>query len=69
MTFHNMLVFYDEDLSALYSTSKLDDHPFLTVCYYLSTIYLQLPSAFGVSLLHPQPEDMPYHGDRDLFMV
>ncbi|KAJ4442174.1 hypothetical protein ANN_12040 [Periplaneta americana] len=40
-----------------------------TTPYQLSTtaysIYSQLPSISGGRLLYPQPEDVPYHGDRD----
>jgi hypothetical protein len=57
-----MLFFYGEELLAPHPTSKLEDHPFwLSITDY--SIYSQLPSISGGHL--PQPEDAPYHGDRD----
>ena len=43
-TFHNMSIFYGEELWTLHQTPKLDDHPLLVVCDCIFSIYLQLSS-------------------------
>jgi hypothetical protein len=33
------------------------------------SIYSQLPSISGGLLLHPQPEDVPCHGDKGMLAI
>jgi len=62
-TFCNILHFYSEGLLTPCPMPKLENCPllFATAC----SVYLQLPSISEGLLLHPQPEDVPCHGDRD----
>ena len=41
-TFHNIPVFYGEELQALHQTPKLEDHPLLAVCDCVFSLYLQV---------------------------
>ena len=56
--------FYGEELLAPCPTPKLEDHPLSAVCDCLLKIFaatLHIWSPF----FHPQPENLPYCGDRD----
>jgi hypothetical protein len=62
--FHNIILFYGEELLAPRQTPKLEDHP-------LSAIRGCLFNVFAAALhnwrpfVHPQPEHAPCRGDRD----
>jgi hypothetical protein len=62
-----MLAFYSEELLAFCPIPKLEDHPFSAVDDCSSV--LQLPSISGGHFLCPQPEDMPYHNNKDLLNI
>jgi hypothetical protein len=62
-TFHNKLLFYSKGLIAPRPTPKLEYHPLSAVrnCLFnilIATLCIWRPS------LHPQPEDVPCHGDK-----
>jgi hypothetical protein len=61
IVFRNMVIFYGEELLAPHPTPKLEDHPLSAVrdCIFAATLHIRRP------FLHPQPEDVPCHGDRD----
>jgi hypothetical protein len=54
----NKASFYGEDLSTSRLASKVEDHPLTAVRNCLFSIF--------IDTLHPQPEDAPCRGDRDL---
>jgi hypothetical protein len=63
LVFHNMVIFYGEELLAPCPTSKLEGQPLSAVrdCLFnvfAATLHIRRP-------LHPQSEDMPCRGDRD----
>jgi hypothetical protein len=55
--------FYDEELLAPCPTPKLEDHPLSTVCSCLFKIFAATVHIWR-SFVRPQPEDVPYYGDR-----
>jgi hypothetical protein len=60
----DLVIFYGEELLAPRSTPKMEDHPLLAVHDCLFNVFaatLHIRRLF----LHPQPEDVPYRGDRD----
>jgi len=60
--------FYGEELAPR-PTPKLEDHPLSAVCKFLFSIFA---ATFHIKrpFLHPQPEDTPFHSDRDpLIMI
>jgi len=59
--FRNYASFYSEELFAPRPTPKLEDHP-------LSVVRDCLFNTF-VATLHPQHEDVPFYGDRDLLIM
>jgi hypothetical protein len=64
MTFRNNLFFYGEQFLAPGQTPNWHT----TTCRLYTTgysIHSQLTPIFGGRLLHPQPEDAPYRGDRN----
>jgi hypothetical protein len=66
--FHNVIIFYGEELLAPRSTPKLEDHPLSAlrdclVNVFAATLHLRRP------FLHPQPEDAPRRGDSDRRIV
>jgi hypothetical protein len=67
--FHNMVLFYGEELLAPRPTPKLEDHPLSAVrdCLFnviAATLHIRRP------FLHLQSEDAPCRGDREpLVMV
>jgi hypothetical protein len=66
--FHNMVIFYGEELLAPRPTPKLENHPLSAVrdCLFkvfAATLHIWRP------FLHPQPEDAPCRGDRDTLIM
>ena len=62
--FRNMISSYGEELLAPYPTLKLEDHPLSSVRDFLFNIFAATLRIWK-PLLHPQPEDMLCHGDRN----
>jgi hypothetical protein len=60
--FHNMVIFYSEELLAPWPTSKLEDHTLLAVCNCLFNIIAATLHTWRLFLLL-QPEDAMCHGD------
>jgi hypothetical protein len=66
--FHNMVIFYGEELLPPRPTPKLEDHPLSAVrdCLFnvfAATLHIRRP------FLHPQPEDSPCRDDRDRLIM
>jgi hypothetical protein len=66
--FHNLVIFYGEELLAPRPTPKLEGHPLSAVrdCLYnvfAGTLHIRRP------FLHPQPEGAPCRGDRDRLIM
>jgi hypothetical protein len=59
-----MLLFYGDELLALCTNPKLNEHPIVgsTTAH---SVYFQTPAVSGGRLLHPQPEDTPCRGDKE----
>jgi hypothetical protein len=64
LIFRNKLIFYCERLLPSHPTSKLEDHPLLSVRGCLFNIFPATLHSWR-PFLHPQPEDAPCCGDRD----
>jgi hypothetical protein len=62
--FLNIMIFYGEELLAPRPTPKLEDHPSSAVRDCLFNVFAATLHTWR-PLLHPQPEDVPYRGDRD----
>jgi len=65
--FRNMICFYGVELLAPSPTPKLEDHPLSAVRDFLFNIFAATLH-IGV-ILHPQPEDAPFSGDRDTLIT
>jgi hypothetical protein len=63
MNFRNNLIFYSERSLAPRGKSKLQDHPLSTLRDYVFVIFAATLISGG-HLLHLQPEDAPYCGDK-----
>jgi hypothetical protein len=59
-----MINFYGAELLAPHVTPKLEDHPLSAVHDYLFHIFAATLHIWG-PFRHHQPEDVPYHSDRD----
>jgi hypothetical protein len=62
--FRNIVIFYGEGLLAPRPTPKLENHPLLAVCDFLFNVFAATLHIWR-PFLHPQPKDVPCHGDRD----
>jgi hypothetical protein len=62
--FRNMLCFYSEELLAPRPTN-LEDHPLSAVRYWLFNVFAATLRNW-TPFLHPEPEEAPRRGDRDL---
>jgi hypothetical protein len=63
--FRNIILFYGEELLAPRPTRKQEDHPLSAVRDCLFNVFAATLHNWG-PFLHPQPEDAPCRGDRDL---
>jgi len=59
----NKLYFYGEELLAPHPIPKLVDHPLSSIRDCILNIFAATVMSGG-RLLHPQPEDAPWRGDR-----
>jgi hypothetical protein len=62
--FHNIIIFYGEELLAPGPTPKLEDNPLSGVRHGLFNVFAATLHNWRL-FLHPQPEDAPCRGDRD----